>query len=141
MKMLIAAALAISSIAAPASAADWRVVGANDDFMDFVDVGSVTREADTTRFWLNRVLKTPDPLGTKQSRMLIQTSCAQKRYRMIAMTTYSATDTPTSIPLSRGFDYAAPDTAIWDVLDRVCNGAWPTETVPNPKAMADSVYQ
>src|SRR4051812_33921977 len=122
MKKLVLAMVAVM-VATPAMATDWRVAGATDDAMYFIDMSRVTRSGNVVRFWEWRILRAPKSLGEKQwdnGRAFNIGNCATSSYGYAQLNAYLGRDFILRDPNTGPKIYAEPDSVTEDVIDVAC---------------------
>lgn len=124
MKRSLFAAVAITVMSAPVSAADWVQVSkaANGD-MYFVDSQSIrTMPSGYKRAWRRTVFGKPLNGGVTSARTLDEFDCKEGRRRTIQWTYFKEEEIKSSYSHADNWTYVAPDTSGEDLQNYVCFG-------------------
>jgi surface-adhesin protein E len=144
MKKLWILPALLGSVAAPASAADWRFATAAgvkpDRSIAFVDVSSLRRKGSEARLWVRSEWEKPTPDGTDGSIRLMAFDCDEKSYKVLAGHFFHGPDSTGDVTKSFIPDYAAPDSVMDDIITRTCEGTYGSVSVSDPYGIARLVW-
>ena len=110
MKLLIGLMLLLVSGAA---SAEWTVVGPNEEINQYVDKATIRRNGNFVKMWDLVDYKKAQVFGGTSDlsyRSLVEYDCKEKRYRSLALTTYSGQ------MLSGTVNFIGNDTQKWKAV-------------------------
>jgi hypothetical protein len=113
-----------------AAAATYHIVGADNDSMMMVDIGSIQKVVPYVRVWTTFIWSGYQADNVYAKRFLSELDCGGRRSRTLSATSYDAN---LSNPMSKTgvseWSYIAPDTWGDQELSMICDGAYGKDTI------------